>query len=355
MKKKYPCIEVDLSKITHNANEIVTQCNRNHIQVTGVTKVFCANIPIVKAMLQGGITNIADSRIQNLKKLEDINCQKTLLRISMLSEVEDVVKYADISLNSEVETIKHLSIAAKNLNKVHQVILMVDLGDLREGMLVKDVIDAVSQIIKLSNIKLIGLGTNVTCYGGVIPDEKNLGELIKLHKEIKNIYGLDLPVISGGNSSSLYMVLNNTIPKEINQLRIGEAILLGRETSYGKNIENCYQDAFILKGQIVELKNKPTVPKGNIGVDAFGKKPHFKDKGIRKRAILAVGRQDIREEGLIPLDEKVSIFGASSDHLIVDVTDSERKYKVGDIMEFRINYGCLLVSMTSPYIEKYYK
>ena len=355
MKKVYPCVEVDLSKITHNVIEIVAKCNEAHIEVTAVTKVFCSNIPVVKAILQGGVTHIADSRILNLKKLENINCDKMLLRIPMLSEVEDVVKYSNVSLNSEIETIKQLSSAAQALNKIHQIILMVDLGDLREGVLVKDVIYVASQLIKFTNIKLIGLGTNVTCYGGVIPDENNLGELIRLREEINKVYNLDLPIISGGNSSSLYMVLNKTIPKEITGLRIGEGIALGRETAYGKDIENCYQDAFVLKGQIIELKSKPTLPTGNLGMDAFGQKPHFEDKGIRKRAIIAVGRQDIRVEGLTPLDEKISIFGASSDHLIIDVTDSKKEYKLGDIVEFKIDYGCLLAAMTSVYIEKYYK
>lgn len=355
MKKIYPCVEVDLSKITHNVNEIAAQCNKTNIDITAVTKVFCSNLPIVKAILQGGVTRIADSRIQNLKKLENIQCGKMLLRIPMLSEIEEVVKYSDVSLNSEIETLKQLSIESRKQNKTHKVILMVDLGDLREGVLVNNVIDVVSEIIKLNNIELIGLGTNVTCYGGVIPDENNLGELIRLREEIKKVYNLDLPVLSGGNSSSLYMVLNNTIPKEINQLRIGEAIALGRETSFGKDIENCYQDAFILKGQIVELKSKPTVPTGNLGMDAFGQKPHFEDKGIRKRAIVAVGRQDIRVEGLTPLDERIDIFGASSDHLILDVTDSKTKYKIGDVVEFKIDYGCLLAAMTSAYVEKYYK
>lgn len=354
MGKLYPCIEVDLSKLTHNVEEIVALCNKKQIDVAAVTKVFCAQKPIVQTFINAGITQIADSRILNLKNLQTLDCKKLLLRIPMMSEVNEVVKYCDVSLNSELQTIRQLSIAAKQLNIIHNIILMVDLGDLREGVLVDDVIDTVTEIVKLENIKLIGLGTNVTCYGGVIPDKDNLGILVKLKSEIKQIFNISLPVISGGNSSSLYMVINDTIPLEINQLRIGEAIVLGRETSYGKPVPNCYDDAFILKGQIVEVKYKPTIPKGNIGMDAFGQRPHYEDKGIRKRAIIAIGRQDIRLEGLFPLDKDISIFGASSDHLIIDVTDCKKDIKLGDIVDFKIDYGCLLLAMTSPYVEKYY-
>ena len=150
------------------------------------------------------------------------------------------------------------------------------------------------------------------------------------------------------------MVINDTMPEEITQLRIGESIVLGRETAYGAPVPNCHEDVFTLKGEIVEMKNKPTVPTGHIGMDAFGNKPVFEDEGIRKRAIIAIGRQDIRLEGLTPMDANISIFGASSDHLILDVTDCKKELKVGDIVDFKIDYGCLLAAMTSPYVEKYY-
>ena len=354
MKKNYPCVVVNLKKLTHNAKTILNMCDKKHIEVTSVTKVFCAQLPIVEAILEAGITRVADSRMLNLKKIKDLNCKKMLLRIPMISEVCEVVDYSDCSLNSEIDTIRELGVAAKNSNKTHNIILMVDIGDLREGVLIEDVVSIVREILKLDNIKLIGIGTNVTCYGGVIPDVENLGRLIKIKSDIEKTFSISLSVISGGNSSSLYMAMNDTMPEEINQLRIGESIVLGRETSFGLTVPNCHEDVFILSGEIVEIKSKPTVPTGAIGMDAFGNIPHFEDKGIRKRAIIALGRQDIRVEGLIPLDTDISIFGASSDHLILDVTDSKKELKVGDVVDFKIDYGCLLAAMTSPYVEKYY-
>jgi len=354
MKKVYPCVEVNLGKLTHNAKIIFDMCNKKHIEVSAVTKVFCAQSPIVEAILKSGVKGVADSRISNLKKSKDFDCSKLMIRIPMISEAYEIVRYSDSSLNSELATIKQLGIAAKDLNKTHNIILMVDLGDLREGVLIPDAESAVREILKLDNINLIGLGTNVTCYGGVIPDSENLGKLIKLKEELEKTFGISLPVISGGNSSSLYMVINDSMPEGINQLRIGESILLGRETAYGEAVPNCFEDAFILKGEIVEIKNKPTIPTGNIGMDAFGNVPHFEDLGIRKRAIIAVGRQDIRLEGLVPVDSDLSIFGASSDHLILDITDSKKQLTIGDIVDFKVDYGCLMAAMTSPYVEKYY-
>lgn len=354
MKKNYPCVDIDLGKLTHNAKIILDMCNKVNIEVAAVTKVFCAQSPITEAILKAGVTGVADSRISNLKKSKELNCKKLMIRIPMISEAYEIVRYSDTSLNSELATIRALSVAAKDLNKIHNIILMVDIGDLREGVLIHDAVSTVREILKLDKINLIGLGTNVTCYGGVIPDSENLGKLIALKEDLEKTFNISLPLISGGNSSSLYMVINNTMPKEITQLRIGESILLGRETAYGEAVENCHEDAFILKGEIVEIKNKPTIPTGKIGVDAFGNIPHFEDLGIRKRAIIAVGRQDIRLEGLVPVDSDISVFGASSDHLIIDITDCKKELSVGDIVDFNVDYGCLMAAMTSPYVEKYY-
>lgn len=353
MEKIYPCVEIDLAKLTHNVQTILAMCNKKHIEVAAVTKVFCADRFMVNAVLRGGVNSVADSRMLNLKKLKDLDCKKMLLRVPMISETNEVVTYSDVSLNSELATIKRLNDSAKDLNKTHNIILMVDLGDLREGVLIEDAMVTVEEIVKLENIKLIGIGTNVTCYGGVIPDEVNLGKLIKLKHNIEKTFNISLPVVSGGNSSSLYMVINDTMPEEITQLRIGESIVLGRETAYGLLVPNCHEDVFTLKGEIVEIKSKPTMPTGTIGMDAFGNKPTFEDKGIRRRAIIALGRQDVRVEGLTPIDTNISIFGASSDHLILDVTDCTKELKVGDIVDFKIDYGALLSLMTSTYVEKY--
>lgn len=354
MERTYPCIDINLNKIAHNTHIISSYCNNKGIDIAAVSKVFCAEIPIVKTIIDTGIKIIGDSRIENLEKIKNLNCKKMLLRIPMESQADKVVRFSDISLNSELDTIKELSHSAKELGICHKIILMIDLGDLREGILEKDVLQNVSEILKLDNIELYGIGTNLTCYGGVIPDENNLGRLVTLKNKIEQVFNVKLKVVSGGNSSSLQLVLNGKMPEGINQLRIGEGIVLGRETAFGKHMDNCYNDCFIIKGEIIELKEKPSVPIGNIGMDAFGEKPFFKDMGIMKRAILAIGKQDISIKGLIPLDEKINVLGGSSDHLILDITHADNKYEVGDIVDFRPDYGCLLAAMTSPYIAKYY-
>lgn len=352
----YPQLEINLNKLNHNASILAKKCSEKGIEAAAVTKVYCAFPQIVKALSGSGIKYLADSRIENLKKLEDINLPKILLRIPMISEIKDLLKYVDISLNSEIETIKKINEEAKKIGKKHKIAIMADLGDLREGYFnEEELFEVVSQVLKLENIEFVGLGTNLTCYGAVIPSKDNLGRLVNLSKDIENRFNIKLSFVSGGNSSSLHLMDKNEMPNGITNLRLGEAIALGKETAYGGNIENTYQDAFKLLCEIVELKEKPSIPIGEIGVDAFGNKPYYEDKGIRKRAIIGIGKQDINIEGIKPIDSKIDILGASSDHLILDVTESDNNYKVGDIVEFSLEYGGLMAASTSEYVHKVFK
>ncbi len=351
----YPRLVIDKTKLTDNVKAMVKRCKTNNLTTMGVTKVFCADSELTQCYIDGGIDYLADSRLLNLKKLAAFDIEKVLLRLPALSEVEQIVDYSDISLNSEITTIKALGKAAQEKNKVHKIILMVDLGDLREGVWPTDFDQMVTDIKVVKGIELFGLGVNLTCYGGVIPTVETLSKLTDLATKLKEKHGITAQILSGGNSSSVYLLDKGEMPTEINNLRLGESIVLGRETAYGDTISGTHTDVFKLEAEIIEKKRKPSLPIGKIGMDAFGNKPNFEDKGERVRAILAIGRQDVHIDNLIPEDKAISIFGASSDHLIVDLTDVADKYRVGDIVRFDIEYGAMLALMTSPYVEKTYK
>ena len=166
-------------------------------------------------------------------------------------------------------------------------------------------------------------------------------------------FGLDLTHVSGGNSSSLPLLLAGRMPKGINHLRIGEAILQGgRDTFHDEPWAELDRDIFLLSGELLEVKKKPSVPIGTMGVDAFGGRPQFEDKGERLRGIVNIGREDVAAEGLTPVATGIEVLGASSDHLILDVTDAHPALQVGDKVAFRMSYAALLAAMTSEYVEK---
>ena len=348
----YPAIRIDSEKLTHNTKVLMEKCKKLGIDVVPVTKVYCGIPSIAKASVAAGVKMLADSRIENIIKMKDLNVPKLLLRIPMLSQVEEVVEYVDISLNSEYEVIKALSEKALEMGKVHKIILMVDLGDLREGEWSETAVEYAGRIMELKGVKLVGVGTNLTCYGAVIPSKENLSLLVSVACEIEKKYNIKLDIISGGNSSSIHLVEKGEIPDRVNQLRLGESIVLGTESAYGERIEGTYGDVFTYMAEVIELKEKPSVPTGETGMDAFGEKPVFTDRGIRKRAILASGRQDIKLDGIKPRDKDAIVLGASSDHLIIDVSDCKKEYKIGDILEFDMSYGALLAAFTSEYVDK---
>lgn len=352
----YPRLEISIEKIKHNTETLVRMCHSSGIQVAGVTKAFCGNEIIADAMVAGGIDIIADSRIQNLKRLSNIKLPKLLLRLPMISQAGEIIGCADISLNSEIETIRALSREARLQNKTHQVILMFDLGDLREGIIDQnELYSVVDETLQLDGIRVAGIGTNLTCYGGVVPTEENLSRLVELKKDIEKHFVINLDIVSGGNSSSIPLVENKTMPEGVNQLRLGETIVLGREPAYGHHIKGTYDDGFKLITEIIEIKDKPSIPIGDITVDSFGNKPIFIDKGTRKRAICAIGKQDVFPELIIPDDRDIVILGASSDHLILDITECQKEYQVGGLVSFKLTYGGVLCCMTSPYVDKTFR
>lgn len=350
-----PYVTIDLKKIEHNAHTITRLCKQHGMTVTGVTKVTCGQPEVAQAMLRGGVASIGESRLSNIRRLQanGVHTSYMLLRIPPLSEAAAVVTSVDISLNSELSVIAALSRAAQQHGRIHDIIIMVDLGDLREGVWPDDLVSFVGDMINLPGIRLVGLGTNLSCYGGVIPSSDNMQQLVDCASEIERTFNLKLSYISGGSSSSLPLISAGKMPARINHLRVGEAILLGRETVHRRAWSDTFQDAFCLYAEVVEEKLKPSVPIGDISEDAFGKKPHFVDRGERERAILNIGREDVDVDGLRPLDTRLTILGASSDHLIVDVTEATGSIRVGDTIAFALNYSALLAAMTSPYVAKY--
>ena len=355
-----PRLEINLEKIYHNAHELVTQLANLGISVTGVTKSTLGSVEIANTLLQAGVSALGDSRIQNIKAMRlrgkgslVQDASMTLIRSPMLSEIEQVVMYADVSCNTEIEVIKKLSNEAKRQGRTHQIILMVELGDLREGILPDDLIDVVREVLGLPNILVKGIGTNLACRSGVSPDARNMAELSKLADRIEATCNLKIETVSGGNSANLQWALDGlgTDTGRVNNLRLGEAILLGRETLNRLPIEGLHTDAITLTAEVIESKLKPSQPTGEIAQTAFGEPAPVLNHGTVRQGILAVGIQDVDPSGL-QAPGRTDILGASSDHLIVESMRNE--LFVGQEIVFQINYSALLRAMTSPFVSKVY-
>ena len=346
-----PRIEINLEKIAHNAKTLKELYGSRGIDVIGVTKVVCGDPDIADVLIKSGISILADSRIDNIRRMRNagIQAEVLLLRTPLLSQAEAVIKYADISLNSEISVIERLSKVAVEFNTTQKIVLMVELGDLREGLMPADLDNTIEKVIGLDGIDLLGIGTNLACFGGIKPDNEKMESLSSIAGDVEEKYGLILKFVSGGNSANYNWFVSTDNVGRINNVRLGESIYLGCETLQRKPIPGLFSDAFTLVAEVIESQLKPSLPYGEIAQDAFGNFPGFKDYGQIKRAILGIGLQDVQVYGLTPRTD-IEILGASSDHIIINTKKIE--LKVGEELKFDMNYGALLAAMTSPYVIK---
>lgn len=351
-----PKLIINLNKIYSNSQTIVTMCKNSGIDVIGVTKGVSGDNLIAQAIMAGGVKGLADSRIENIVRMREagIVANFMLLRSPMLSEVELVVNYCDISLNTEIDVLEELSILSLKKGIRHNVLLMIDVGELREGILPSDIFRIGNYIKILQGIRVAGIGTNLTCLNGVMPTRENMSLLMDTGNELEKILEYKMEYISGGNSSSLCLMEGGIIPQGINQFRVGESILLGHYVPEQDPIPDTYQDAFQLETELIELKEKPSLPMGVIGENAFGEYTNEKEQRLHYRGIVAIGRQDVPPAGLIPLNHGVSVIGATSDHTIIDIGDDKGPYQVGSKIVFGLTYPGLLSASTSPYVTKEY-
>lgn len=348
-------IEIDLDKIFYNARTLVTRLKTHGISVTGVTKACCGAPQLAKVLLRAGVTSLGDSRIENIERMRKagITAPITLIRSPMISQVDRVVAAVDTSLNTEPDVIRALSGAAQNARKQHGIILMVELGDLREGLMPCDIEETVRAVCALPNINFMGLGANLACRNGISPDNDNMGKLSAMANRIDStIDAIDLiSIVSGGNSSNLGWALSDCGIGRINNLRLGEAILLGCEPLHRQPILGLHTDAICVTAEVIESKTKPSKPWGTMAQTTFGSPLVTEDDGDIFQAILAIGQQDVDPSGLCP-PRGIKILGASSDHLVLNTGNT--KVQVGSAISFKPDYSALLRCMTSPYVDKTY-
>ena len=280
------------------------------------------------------------------------NAQATmgaLMGTPMLSQADQAVAHADITFNTELDVISKLSAAAERAGRTHGVVLMVELGDLREGIMPGDLEATVRAMLRFPNLELKGIGTNLACRSGASPSATNMAELSALADSIDATFGTALGIVSGGNSANLNWALSGGDIGRINDLRLGEALLLGCETLHHQPIEGLHTDAIALVAEVIESKAKPSLPWGEVAQTAFGEEPPAIDRGVMSQTILAVGRQDVDPRGLHS-SHGIEVLGASSDHLIVN--SGEDRLPVGSEVTFQLNYSALVRAMTSPFVEK---
>lgn len=349
-------ITLDRAKLEHNYQFLNQFFAKRNIEWSIVSKMLCGNYDYVKLLCETGIKEICDARISNLRMVKQINpeIQTVYIKPPAKRSIKSIVKYADVSFNTQIETIKWLSEEAQAQKKNHKIVIMIEMGDLREGVMGEEVVHFYSQVFELPNIEVVSFGTNLNCLHGVMPSHDKLIQLSLYKQLIEAKFNRNIPFVTGGTSVVIPLIFNGQLPKGVNHFRVGETLFFGLNLFTGEIIEGMQGDVIKLYAEVIELIVKPKVPMGEMEANPSGEVYELKEEDYGKtayRAILDLGLLDISPEFLIPEHSGIEISGASSDMLVLDLGD-ESRYKVGDLVPFRLKYMGALGLMNSNYIEK---
>ncbi len=348
---------IDLDALNHNFQLVNKWIKHHGGSWTLVTKVLCGHSDTLKALQQLGVQSMGDSRMTNLRAIERIipDFEAWYLRLPHLSVLKDVISLTDVSLNSEIEVIEGLNAEAKIQDKVHRVIIMIELGDLREGVLPGALLKFYDHVFQLSNIEVIGIGANLACLSGSVPSIDQLTQLILYRELLELKFKRKLPMISAGSSVVLPLLLQRQVPKAMNHFRIGEAVFLGTDLVNGGTLEGLRDDAILLEAEIAEIKEKSMIPMGETTARTPFETVNNAEVSPGQRgyrALVTVGQLDTEVSGLTPIDSNYQIAGASSDLIVVNIGEERNGLQIGDTIKFKLKYGALLRLMSGKYLDK---
>lgn len=350
-------VVLNKEKLSHNFSYLNKMFNKQNIDWAVVSKILCGNKEYIREVIKLGVKQICDSRVTNLKVIKDIdpNVETVYIKPPAKRSIKSIVKYADISINTEFATIQLLNEESKKLNKIHKIIIMIEMGELREGVMGDDFIAFYESVFNLSNIEVVGIGTNLNCLYGVLPNQDKLIQLSLYEQLIEAKFNKNITYVSGGSSVTIPLIFKGLLPKSINHFRVGETLFLGTDVYNDSTIRNMEHNVFQLFAEIIELSEKPIVPSGEMGTNVEGTGYDFNDDDLGKnsfRAILDIGLLDVEVKHIQPKDNTIEIVGSSSDMIVLDIGKNSKNYKVGDLIEFQLDYMGTLSVLNSRYIEK---
>lgn len=352
-------VMVNTSAVVHNYRTVHRWVAQHDAFLTVVSKALCGFQPVIETLLAAGCTSLADSRIANLESLgfAETDVEKWFLRAPTLQEMNDVVRHAQISLNTELSTVKKLHEIARKQGLVHKVLLMIELGDLREGILPGTLVSMYKEVFDLEHIEVIGIGSNLGCLSGTVPNTDQLMQLVLYRELLELKFQRKIPLISAGSSATLPFLLMGQVPRQVNHFRVGESILLGTDLINGGTLPGLRDDGFILEAEVTEVKEKNLVPFGETSEELHpfpssgeGRSHAPGERGYR--AVVTVGELDTEITALVPVNPDFTVAGSSSDVTVLNLGPLGATVRVGDTVRFKMGYSALVRLMNNPYTEK---
>jgi predicted amino acid racemase len=353
-----------MSTLLVNTKRIIENINRLSSFLSEI-KIFGGNKAVLEKIIRDEsikkVHSVGDSRISNLKTIKEIKSDIVTMYIKPPAPVlaKKIVQYADISLNTSLTTIEALNREAEKAGRVHRVVIMIELGELREGILRDNVLSFYEKVFELKNIKVEGLGTNLGCMYGVEPTYDKMVQLSLYRMLLEEKFKRKLNLISAGSSITLPLVMRKKLPAGINHFRVGETAFFGVSITDNKKFRNLSTNAFDFSAEILELEEKEMIPDGNltdagIGItaDDFPKEAGSDEISKSYRAIVDFGEIDVDPNHIVPKGDNIKFIGTTSDMTVYDIGEKRGKFSVGRQLHFKPNYMAVARLMNTKYVTK---
>jgi predicted amino acid racemase len=343
----YPLLAVDVDIIAGNTRFIAESLIVSGIELVGVTKVVDGEPAIGQAMLEAGAAGLADSRLPSLMRLAaHALAPLTLIRPPQPEEVETAAQLADRVMVNDATIARALGEHAPGYPI--ELLLTVDLGDRREGVLPENAVVVARRLADLPGTQLAGIAVNFACLSGLQPSQELFRQAEMVLAEVADSCAAE-PVLSLGGTCVLPH-LKGYRPRFRTEARAGAGPVLGIDLVSNAPLEGLEPTPPVLDVAVLESYRKPPPPAGPHGADCFGHQPEtdFPD-GAAIYTMIALGRRDSAPSCLCPLDPGVRVVGMTSD---VAVLLTERIYTPGETVRFALDYEGLVRAMTSPFVSR---
>jgi ornithine racemase len=344
----YPLITLDLDAIGRATGTLAERLLLRGIELVGVTKAVDGEPAVGQTMLEAGAAGLADSRLPALVRLAaHALAPLTLLRAPQPRDIPAAAQIADRVLLCDAPTAAAMGARAPGLPV--ELLLTIDLGDRREGVLPGQAAEAARRLSGLPGTTLAGVAVNFACLSGQLPSLALFHRAEEVLATVAEAGAIETPLLSLGGSCCL-QYLDQFKPRFRTEIRSGGGPLYGYDFVSNAPLEGLDRVDPILSATVLESFFKPPAPPGASGLDAFG---HVPETALPNdpawHALVALGRRDCEPQGLRPLIDGAWLAGMTSD---VGVLITPRELRPGDIVEFGCDYDALVRAVTSPYVAR---
>jgi predicted amino acid racemase len=343
----YPRLTIDLGAVAENTRLLAARLLGEGFTLVGVTKCVDGERRVGQTMLEAGCAGLADSRLPALARLAAASLGPlTLIRAPQPDELATAARVAHRVLLSDPGAAPTLGEHAAG--SPVQILLTVDLGDRREGVL-PDAAPAVARAIAgLPGVVLAGISVNFACLSGQLPTQELFRQAEDVLGECAASCAVEPQLSLGG--TCVMQHLDGYHPRYPTEIRSGGGPIYGYDFVSGAGLDGLQRTDPVLTAVVLECYRKPPAPSGSTSCDAFGHVPEVElPDDDANYTLLYLGRRDCEPGGLRPLLPGSYLAGATSD---VSVLITPEPLRPGDTVSFAVDYDALVRAVTSPFVAK---